>query len=82
MRILDPDKGVGNFGRWLAYNIFCSGLSIGEFAETVGVCYKTVHNHMYKLARPSIAIIHLYCDFFQEKDFWRVYDTVLMDWEA
>lgn len=82
MRILDPSKSVGSFGKWLAHNIYCSGMSIGEFASVATVDYHTVFNHIYMKCRPSITIINIYCKVFNESDPWSVYEMALSDWES
>lgn len=80
MRVLDPDKGVGNFGKWLAYNIFCSGMSIKEFSDEIGISRVTISSHIRKKQRPSLSVVRMYCDYFGEGDMWRVYDAIANDW--
>lgn len=80
MRILDPNKGVGNFGRWLSYNIFCSGMTIEEFAKDIGLSKPTVSGHIRRKRRPSVTIVQMYCDYFGEGDMQRVYNALVDDW--
>lgn len=80
MRILDPNKGVGNFGRWLSYNIFCSGMTIEEFARDIGLSRPTISGHIRRKRKPSVTIVQMYCDYFGESDMWRVYDALIGDW--
>lgn len=80
MRIINPNDGVGNFGRWLAYHIYLTGLPITEFAKDIGLCTATINNHIRKKCRPSITVVNMYCDYFGEGDIWRVYDALVADW--
>lgn len=80
MMIFNPEKSIGSFGHWLAYNIYYTGLTITDFAKMVGVSTVTVYNHLYKRRKPSLTIVRLYCDFFGESNVWMVYDEVLNDW--
>lgn len=80
MKIINPDEAVGKFGRWLAYNIFVRGMSVGDFARDIGLSRLTVSNHIHRKRKPSVDIVRIYCDYFGEGDMWRVYDTILDDY--
>lgn len=80
MRILMPQEASGRFGRWLAYHIFISGLTIEDFSNNVGISRRSILNHVHMSSKPTLENIKKYCDYFGEDDLWSVYDTVISDW--
>ncbi len=73
---------IGGFGKWLLFNILSSGYDVSSFCDMHNLSRKTVYNHIYRRSKPNMQTIKHYCEIFGTVDhMWRVYETMVNDWD-
>ena len=70
---------VGEFGDWLNNAINSLPIPFYRFAEDICLSPQVIRRHMEEITRPSVSIVQVYADYFQE-DFDYIYGMVLRDY--